>query len=201
MDLSKFKTSDWLKVGGAIGFFLFGFFPWVSFTAPAGLAVGSGGNVFSFFWTGTLPWLLVLGTGAVTVLLLTGKMAPGKFPWPLTMLLATGLAALLLLLRLIINPVAGSNAIEALGGDVGRGFGMILSVVCGLVAFAGALIGFRESGGDLQNLKNPDWIKRQFGDNGKGGGTPPPPPPPLGSTPPPPPPPPPGAMPPPPPPA
>ena len=29
VDLSKFKTSDWLKVGGAIGFFIFGFFHWL----------------------------------------------------------------------------------------------------------------------------------------------------------------------------
>ncbi|MEY4173800.1 MAG: hypothetical protein RI900_965, partial [Actinomycetota bacterium] len=143
MDLSKFTTPDKLKVGGAVGLFLFGFFPWVTYTAPAGIAVGSGGNVFSFFWTGTLPWLLVLAAGVITVLLVTGNMKPGTLPWPLMMLLATGLGALLLVLRLLLNPVAGSNAIEALGGSVGRGFGMILSTVCAIVAFVGALMGFQ----------------------------------------------------------
>lgn len=176
MDLSKFTTADRLKVGGAVGFLLFGFFPWVSYTAPAGITVGSGGTVFSFFWTGTLPWLLVVATAVVTVLLATGNMKPGTLPWPLMMLLGTGLATVLLVLRLIINPVAGSAAIEALGGNIGRGFGMVLSLICTGAAFAGAVIGFRQSGGDLNNLKNPDWIKRQFGVDSKRSATPPPPP-------------------------
>lgn len=57
MDFSKFKTSDWLKVGGAAGFLIFGFFDWVTVDGPAGFgSLGSaGGNVFDFFWTGTLP--------------------------------------------------------------------------------------------------------------------------------------------------
>ncbi|HRE03571.1 MAG TPA: hypothetical protein PLV68_19900, partial [Ilumatobacteraceae bacterium] len=54
-------------------------------------------------------------------------------------------------------------------------FGMILSAISGLVAFAGAFLGFKESGGDFNDLKDINKIKGQFG-GGNGGGTPPPPP-------------------------
>ncbi|HEX3088482.1 MAG TPA: hypothetical protein VHQ23_07480 [Ilumatobacteraceae bacterium] len=192
MDLSKFKTSDWMKIGGAIGFFIFGFFSWVTVDGPAGFgSADAGGNVFDFFWTGTLPWLLVIATGVITFLLVQGVMKSGTVPWPLIMLVATGLAALLLLIRLIFNPLDGSDQLEAAGFSFGRGIGMILSVISGLVAFAGAFIGFKESGGDFNDLKDMNKLKASF----QGGGSsesapPPPPPPPPGMAPPPPPPPP-----------
>jgi hypothetical protein len=65
---------------------------------------------------------------------------------------------------------------------------MILSVVSGLAAFAGAFLGFKESGGDFNDLKDMNKIKGAF--QGSGGGESAPPPPPPGMTPPPPPPPP-----------
>jgi hypothetical protein len=187
VDLSKFKTSDWLKVGGAIGFLIFGFFSWTTVDAPGGLGSSSGFNVFHFFWTGTLPWILIIATGVITFLLVTGTMKAGTLPWPLIMLLATGLAALLLLIRLIFNPIDGKSALEAAGFSVGRGIGLILSVISGLVAFAGAFLGFKESGGDFNDLKDMNKLKGAF--QGSGESAPPPPPPP-GMTPPPPPPPP-----------
>ncbi len=187
VDLSKFKTSDWMKVGGAIGFLIFGFFKWITVEGPAGFGSASAGNVFDFFWTGTLPWILIIVTGVITFLLVTGTMKAGSLPWPLIMLVATGLAALLLLIRLIFNPLDGSDAIESLGGSVGRGIGMILSVIAGLVVFAGAFMGFKESGGDFNDLKNVNKIKGAFQGSGESA---PPPPPPTGMTPPPPPPPP-----------
>ena len=191
MDLSKFKTSDWLKIGGALGFFIFGFFEWVTVEGPEGFgSTGLGGNVFDFLWTGTLPWILVMATGVATFLLAIGTMKPGNLPWPLLMLFATGLAALLLLIRFIFNPLENSDIAEAAGFSFGRGIGMILSVVSGLVAFAGAFIGFKESGGDFSDLKDMNKLKGAFQGGGEAA---PPPPPPPGMTPPPPPPPPPPA--------
>lgn len=191
MDFSKFKTSDWLKVGGAIGIFIFGFFSWVSvdFDSEFGGFAVDGGNVFDFPFTGVIPWLLVIGTGVVTVLLALDVLPKGKLPWPLIMLAATGLAALLLLIRFIFNPLDGKDEMEAFGGvDVGRGFGLILSVLSGLAAFVGAFLGFQESGGDLNDLKDVNKLKSQFNVGGPAGSTPPPPPG-FGATPPPPPPP------------
>src|SRR3954452_9316003 len=190
VDLSKLKTSDWLKIGGAIGFFIFGFFHWTTVEAD-GFSGGSGFNVFHFFFTGTVPWILVIGTGVITLLLATGKIKPGNVPWPLIMLVATGLAAFLLLIRLIFNPVDGKELIESVGGSVGRGIGLILSAISGFVAFAGAVMGFKESGGEFSDLTDMDKIKASFGGGSSSAETvSPPPPPPPGMTPPPPPPPP-----------
>jgi len=187
VDLSKFKTSDWLKVGGGALFLIFGFFDWVT-VEYQGISVpgGSGGNVFDFTWTGVIPWILVIGSAVVTFLLAAGIMKAGSLPWPLIMLGATGLAALLLLIRIIFNPLEGKDALESYGADVGRGIGMIVSVLGGLIACAGAFMGFKESGGDLNDLKDMNKLKSQFG--GAGGGQAPPPPPPGMSPPPPPPP-------------
>ncbi len=192
MDLSKFKISDWLKVGGGAGFLIFGFFSWVKISGPGGFGGASGGNVFDFFFTGIIPWILIIGTAVITVLLVTGKMKAGSLPWPLIMLVATALGALLLILRLLINPLDGKDFIEASGGSVGRGIGMILSTIAGITAAVGAFLGFQESGGDLNDFKDMNKLKSSFGGGqgaGPGGGSTPPPPPP-GMTPPPPPPPP-----------
>jgi hypothetical protein len=186
MDFSKFKTSDWLKIGGAIGFLIFGFLEWVTFDY-GGVDLGGGGNVFDFFFTGTIPWILVIGSGVITFLVVQGTLK-NNVPWPLITFVATALAALLLLLRLIFNPIDGKDAIEAGGGSVGRGIGMILSVLSGIVAAVGGFLGFKEAGGDFGDLKDMNKLKASF-NTGGGGGTPPPPPPPGGSTPPPPPPP------------
>ncbi len=182
MDFSKFKTSDWLKIGGAAVFLIFGFMDWVTidYKGFEGLGGGStsGGNVFDFFWTGTLPWILVLATAVITFRLATGSMKEGGQPWGLIMLGATALAALLLLIRVVFNPLEGKDAVEAFGGEVGRGIGMILSAVGGFLAFAGALKGFTEGGGSLSDLKDMNKMKSQFGSSGGGQAPPPPPPPP-----------------------
>ena len=177
MDFSKFKTSDWLMIGGGIGIFIFGFFNWVT-VSGFGFS-SSGGNVFDFFFTGTIPWLLVIASAVITVLLVQGILKADQAPWPLILLVATGLAALLLLLRLIFNPIDGKDQIEAAGGDVGRGIGMILSVLAGLVAAAGGYLNFQASGGTLKDLTDVDKLKSSFakGDGAKGDDAPPPPPP------------------------
>jgi len=168
MDFSKFKTPDWLMIGGGIGIFIFGFFNWVTVSG-----FGSDGNVFDFFWTGTIPWILLIASAVVTVLLIQGTLKQDQLPWPLVLLAATALAALLLLIRLIFNPIEGSGG--AFGGEIGRGIGMILSVVSGLVATAGAFLNFQASGGDIKDLTDVDKLKASFS---KGDDVAPPPPPP-----------------------
>src|SRR3954469_12311446 len=189
VDLIKLKTSDWLKIGGAIGFFIFGFFHWTTVSLE-GFGSTSGNNVFDFFLTGTIPWILVIATGVITFLLAMGMMKPGNVPWPFIMLVATGLAALLLLIRLLFNPVG--DQFDAAGVDVGRGIGLILSAISGFVAFGGAVMGFKESGGEFSDLTDMDKIKASFGGGsaGSSASASPPPPPPPGMAPPPPPPPP-----------
>ena len=165
MDISNFKTSDWLKVGGAIGFLIFGFFNWLSvdYGSDFGGSTESGAKVFDFFFTGTIPWILVLGSGIITALLATGSMKSGKANWPMLMLFANGIAAVLILIRLVFNPLDGKDLLEAAGIDVQRGLGMILSAISIFVAAAGAFIGYTESGGNINDLKDIEKLKGGFG--------------------------------------
>jgi hypothetical protein len=170
MDLSKFKTSDWLKIGGAIGFLIFGFFDWAK-ASVAGFSA-SGGNVFDFFFTGTIPWLLVIATGVLTFLLAAQLMKPGNVPWTLIFLAATALAALLIVIRLIIGPADDVPD----GIDVSRGIGLWLSTISVLVALAGAILGFRESGGEFSDLTDMNKLRGAFNTGGTTADAPPPPP-------------------------
>ena len=157
MDFSKFKTNDWLLVGGGLGALIFGFVSWAD----------GGGNAFDFFFTGTVPWLLLVATGVLAFLKVQGTLG-GNLPWPLIFVGTTGLAVLLLLIRLIFNPYFKAG----IDFDIGRGPGMILSVISGIAALAGAVLGFQAAGGDLKDLTDVNKLKGAFG----GDDTPPPPP-------------------------
>ena len=186
MDVSKFKTSDWLKVGGGAGFLIFGFFNWAT---RGGVSAGN-----AFDWTrGWISWLLFIGIAVVTVLLVNGTLKP-TLPWPLILLAAGGLGALLMLLLIITGP-------DKSGIDFGRAFGLWMSFIAAVVSFVGCVMGFKESGGDFNDLKDMNKLKAAFdhGSDGtppppggstppfSGGSTPPPPPPPSSPPPPPPP--------------
>jgi hypothetical protein len=190
MDLSKFKPSDWMIVGGGLGFLIFGsFFGWISFSG--GGESTSDGNAFDFFLTGTVPWLLIIGAAVVTFLLVAGIIKSSNVPWPLVILAATALGTLLVLLRLLF-PTMGEDTdiLEDLGIDIGRGIGLWLSTLSAIVATVGAALNFKAQGGSMSDLTNPERLRSSFG--GSQGSAPPPPPPPpsTGSAPPPPPPPP-----------
>lgn len=187
MDLSKFKTSDWLKVGGGALMLIAGFLDWVTIDY-AGMDLGGGGNAFDFFWTGTVPWILVVATAVMTFLLIAGMMKPGSLPWTMIFLAATAVATLLMLIRVIFNPLEGKDLMESSGADIGRGIGMIGCAIGSILALVGSVQGFTAAGGNLADLKDPNKIKASFS-TGQGGQSAPPPPPP-GATPPPPPPPP-----------
>ena len=190
MDFSSFKTSDWLKVGGTIAFVVFGFFTWVE-VSMAGFGSETE-NVFGFTWTGLIPWLIFVAVGVLTALLRTGKMKAGTAPWPLILMVLSIIAATLVLLRLLFNPLENKDLFEAAGGEVSRGFGLYLCSIAAIAIAVGGVMGFTESGGDFKDLTDVDKLKGQFA-RPAGGGSAPPPPPPGGGTPPPPPPPPPPA--------
>jgi hypothetical protein len=191
MDLSKFKTSDWLKVGGALVFLIGYFLDWTSIDCPAGVpnSYCSNANLSGsdFFFRGTLPWLLVLAVGILAFLLAAGVMKAGSLPWPIIFIAATGLATLLVLIYIIHPSYSGVTGI-------GRGIGSWMGLVGAGAALAGSFMGFTEGGGSMSDLTNMNKLKGQFG--GGQSGMPPstpgmnPPPPPGGMTPPPPPPPP-----------
>lgn len=172
MDFSKFKTHDWLIVGGGIGMLIFGFVSWLKVDLGA-FGSSSGGNAFDFFFTGTIPWILLVAAAVVTVLRIQGTLKD-NLPWPLILLGATVLSALLLLIRIVFNP--------GIPDGIDRGIGMIVSFLAGIVAAVGGVMGFLASGGNFNDLKDPNKLKGAFG-NSAGGGSgmaPPPPPPPPG---------------------
>jgi hypothetical protein len=189
VDLSKFKTSDWLKVGGAVVVLIAYFLDWTSIDC-GGLPDSVCGNLnlsgSDFFFRGTLPWLLILAVGILTFLIASGTMKSGKLPWPLLFLAASGLATLLVLIYVIHPTYSGVSGI-------GRGIGSILALIGAAVVLYGSIAGFKESGGDFNDLKDMNKLKGAFQGSGGGSGSesaPPPPPPPPGMAPPPPPPPP-----------
>jgi hypothetical protein len=182
VDLSKFKVGDWLLVAGGAVMLIFGFaLDWV--TADTILGEVSGGNAFDFFFTGGVAYLLVVAAGVVTFLLAGGFIKADQVPWPLVMLGATGLATLLMLLRLLLG--SGHDGID-------RGSGMFIAFLAAAVALAGAVLNFTSAGGTLKDLTDFDKLKRAFGapEAGRTAPPPPPPPPPAGGPIPPPPPPP-----------
>jgi len=153
MDFSKFKTNDWLIIGGGLGMLIFGtFFDWLKFGGF------SAANAFDFFFTGTVPWILLIGAAVVTFLRVQGTIKDGGVPWSLVIAYVTVLAAVLLLIRIIFNPGAGSNIDPATG--------MILSVIAGIVAAAGGVLSFTASGGSIKDLADVNKVKAAFTSGG-----------------------------------
>jgi hypothetical protein len=183
VDLSKFKTSDWLKIGGAVVVLIGYFLDWTSLDCggvPNSVCDNLNLSGSDFFFRGTLPWLLILAVGVITFLMASGTMKAGKLPWPLIFLGATALSTLLVLIYVIHPSYSGVTGI-------GRGIGAFLALIGAAVALYGSIVGFKESGGDFNDLKDMNKLKGAFQ---SGGESDPPPPPPPGMTPPPPPPPP-----------
>jgi len=200
VDLSKFKTSDWLKVGGGAVMFIAGFLTWWQPSCPSGsgaeceAAIDSLGldvTAFDLTFTGLFPWLFIVAIAVLTVLSVLGTFKlPATLPMPLIFLGVSALSFLLVLIRLFADPFDSGLGI---GGNTERGFGLYLALLATAAVVVGCFMAFKESGGDINDLKDVNKLKASFG----GGSTPPPPgmtpppPPPPGMTPPPPPPPPP----------
>ena len=195
MDFSKFKTSDWLKGGGGLVMLIAYFLPWWKVDA---FGVSDSVSGSEYFFTGTLPWLLIVAIGVLTILAaLDVFKLPSTFPAPLAFLAVAALATLLVIIRLF-GP--GGDVPDGAEDFFSRGVGLYLAVIAAIVVLVGCVLAFKESGGDLNDLKDMNKMKSQF----SGGSTPPapgnygtppapgsygtPPPPPGGMTPPPPPP-------------
>ncbi len=184
MDLSKFKTSDWLKVGGGAVMLIAGFLTWWQPKCPSG--VGSSAcestidalnldiNAFDLTFTGLFPWILLVAIGVLTFLAVTGIFKlPASMPWPTIFLAAAGFSALMILIRLFADPFDTGLLNDA----TERGIGMYLAVVAGALSLFGCIKGYTESGGSLSDLKDMNKMKSQFSSGGGSSSAPPPPPP------------------------
>ncbi len=130
MNRSMFRPGDWLLIVGGVAMLIFGLaLDWAK--VDLGGVSASGNNAFDYFFTGGIAWILVVAAGVIAVLLAAGAIAPGTTPWALILLLMTGLATLLMLLRLIIG--GGDEA----GIDLDRGVGMWVAFLAAAIALGG----------------------------------------------------------------
>ena len=167
------------------------FLAWWTVDIPG---IGSAGSVSGsdYFFTGTLPWLILVAIGVLTVLAaLDIFKLPSSLPAPLIFLGASALAFLLVLYRFFFDGF-DYGGFGNYDDYVSRGAGLFLALIAAIAVVVGSFLGFKESGGNLNDLKDVNKIKGQFG---SGAGSPPPPPggyspppPPGGMAPPPPPP-------------
>jgi hypothetical protein len=185
VDVSKFKTTDWLKVGGGAVFFIAGFLTWWK-AEYAGFQGDGATGLSDYFGTVGIAWLIFTAIAVLTVLAaLDVFKLPTSLPAPLVFLGASVLALLLVLIRFLFDGVdTGGIDVGDFGIDISRGIGNWLGTLAAIAIVVGCVLGFKESGGDLNDLKDIDKIKSQFakpGDSGgpAGGGMPPPPPPPT----------------------
>ena len=143
MDLSKLSTGDKVLGGSGIALFIFSFFNWFTLD-NAFLNVTQ--SAWDYFFTGIVPvllGLLLVGYVVVTKLLDDVKLPDLPIEYPLAVLGTAGLAALLVILRLLIGGDDG-------GTDVlDRDIGLFLSTLAVLGLAGGAFLKFQEDGGEL----------------------------------------------------
>ena len=166
LDFSKFKVHDWLMIGGGAAMLLLGMLlDWTKI--DFGGFSTSGDGPFDYFFTGGIAWILVVAVGVLALLNQLGKLPPTQ-PWPLIFLGATGVAAILMILRILIGGRDGTD----------RGTGMYGALLWTGISLAGAIMNFTASGGDLNDLKDMNKLKASFGGGKAEDKLPPPPPPP-----------------------
>ena len=121
-DLKKVTTNDWILAGGCIAVFFGVFFPWFSVGGLRpwiSIALSGDVNGFHYFFQGTIPWIIAI---AVLVLLVLRKFFAGevKMPdragsltWSQVYLIASAVAAVLVLLRLLMGDSGLDEGLEA----------------------------------------------------------------------------------------
>ena len=154
MDVSKFKPSDWLKVGGGALMLIAYFLPWWGISGPGFSADVSGSQ---YFFTGTVPWLLLVAIGVLSFLAAAGIFKlPASLPAPLIFLGVSVLTMLLIIVRFFSD---GSDISDS---PLTRGAGLYLALVAAIAVLVGCGMGFKESGGSLADLKDPNKLKGAF---------------------------------------
>ncbi len=158
MDVSKFKPSDWLKVGGGALMLIAYFLPWWGISGPGFSADVSGSQ---YFFTGTVPWLLLVAIGVLSFLAAAGIFKlPASLPAPLIFLGVSVLTMLLIIIRFF------SDGSDLDNSPLTRGAGLYLALVAAIAVLVGCVMGFKESGGTMADLKDPNKLKGAF----QGGG-------------------------------
>lgn len=142
MDLSRLSTGDKVLAGSGLALFVFSFFPWFSYDGFYDISESG----WDYTMTGIVPTLIALALVAyvvVTKVLDNVTLPELPVPYGLVVLGLAGLAALLVVLRLLIGgDDGGSDLLE-------RSIGLFLAVLAALGLAAGAFLKFQEEGGQL----------------------------------------------------
>lgn len=137
MDLNKLTTSDKVIAGSGILLFIAYFMPWfkVDF-GPGGSVSASGGDV-DFIWS-TFPMLIGLVMAGVVIAskLFDVKLPDLPVPWGQVHLGLGGLAALLVVLKLLMG--------EDPSSVVERAFGLFIAAIAAIGLAAGGFLKFQE---------------------------------------------------------
>ncbi len=123
-----------LMLGGAIVFFIFGFFDWWS--ASAG-PFSTSGNAFDL-WQGTVAWILMLGVLVAATLLLAGTMNQYRQQLVYGTVAGAGLAVLLTLW--FWGRIPSSSDYGFSGVSVGASFGLYICLLAAIAATVGAVM-------------------------------------------------------------
>ena len=138
-DLKKVTTNDWILAGGCIAVFIGVFLKWFSVGggSVAGFSLPEVSvNGFHYFFQGTIPWLIAI---AILVVLVLRKFVPnvnlpeqlGTLSWSQVYLIASGIAAVLVLLRLL----TGDSGVDRKIGLFLTSIGVIAMVVGSFLKF------------------------------------------------------------------
>lgn len=137
MDINKLGNGQKLMAGGTLLFLIAMFLPWFTF-GSGGFSVSGNGFDIGALW-GLIPLILFI---AVAVVHVVGATKPdASLPPalnPLNLLIATGIGAALVVLKLLIGE-------SALGLTAGRGIGLFLGTIAALAAAAGSALHFKEN--------------------------------------------------------
>ena len=161
VDFGTFKLSDWLKVGGGALMLVAGFLAWwkVEFQGLTGGSV----NAFDYFFTGTIPWLLLVGIAVITLVAVSGSAnLPSSFPLSQVTLATAAFAFLLVLIRFFSDGV-DDNDLAGTGIEVSRGIGLYFALITAIIVLVGAVLGFHESGGNFGGIKDLSKLKDNLG--------------------------------------
>lgn len=141
--VKKFTTNELIILGGCVAMFLGYFLKWfgVSF---GGFSVSVSGS--EYFLQGTLPWLLSIALGAVIIIRkLTSVQLPElPIPWGQAYLIAAGVSAVLVLLRLITGD-----------GGTDRKLGLFLASLGVIAQAVGAFLAFQAKEDDAPRGSTP----------------------------------------------
>lgn len=142
-DVKRVTTLEWTGIGAGALALIASLLPWYSVDVA-----GFGGGSLSAWNSGFIAWfpmLLVLVAGGAV---LATHFGVNVNRLPLTWLVVSGLAVLLVLLRWVTLPDdggLGGFGLGASGVDSGAGFGLILGLIVAIASTVAAFLNFRSA--------------------------------------------------------